>query len=106
MSSNRKDYTKFSKPSLPKELPKPKATIHEKPVEQPKQELIQVIGHVNVNRLNVRKEPNIKADIICEVTSGSELMIEETESTKEWFKVYTASGVEGYCMKKFVDINK
>ena len=88
MSSNRKDYTKFSKPSLDDES------------------LAPTMGYVKAKRLNIRKEPNIESGIVCIVETGSELMIEKEGSTKEWFKVYTASGFEGYCMKKFVTIEK
>lgn len=88
MHSRKEDYTKFSKPSLSDESLGP------------------TIGHVKAKRLNIRKEPSIETGIICVVESGSELMIEKEGSTKEWLKVCTASGFEGYCMKKFVTIEK
>lgn len=56
-------------------------------------------------RLNVRKEPARYGEIICEVTEGTALMIDRSESTDDWFKVYTEAGVEGFCMKNFVTIN-
>ena len=55
-------------------------------------------------RLNVRKEPSLTGEVICEVSVGTTLMIDSDKSTEEWFKVYTETGVEGYCMKKFVTI--
>lgn len=57
------------------------------------------------NRLNVRKEASLNGEIVCEVTAGTTLMIDQSESTDKWFKVYTETGVEGYCMKNFVTIN-
>ena len=88
MPSNKEDYTKFSKPSSNDESSEP------------------VIGRVKATRLNIRKEPNIESGIVCVVGVHSELMIEKENSTKEWFKVCTASGFEGYCMKKFVTVEK
>jgi len=55
-------------------------------------------------RLNIRKEPSRVADVICEVSEGTTLMVVQSESTDDWFKVYTEAGVEGYCMKNFVTI--
>lgn len=88
MPSNKEDYTKFSKPSSNDESSEP------------------TIGRVKATRLNIRKEPNIDSGIVCVVGVHSELMIEKESSTKEWFKVCTASGCEGYCMKKFVTVEK
>ena len=58
------------------------------------------------SRLNIRQGPNIKSPILGEVTVLSELKIDESESTKEWFKVCTEKGVDGYCMKKYVSLNQ
>lgn len=58
----------------------------------------------NCNKLNVREEPSLDADIVCEITSTTELIIDEHESTDEFYKVFTASGLDGFCMKKFISI--
>ena len=55
-------------------------------------------------KLNIRKEPSLSGEVICEVYEGVMLMIAPDASTNEWFRVYTEAGVEGYCMKKFVTI--
>ena len=60
----------------------------------------------NCVRLNVHEAPIITAKILSEVDVNSKLMIDETESTEEWFKVYTETGIEGFCMKKFITISK
>lgn len=57
-------------------------------------------------RLNVRKAPAVYGEIVCEVTEGTTLMIDPSESTDDWYRVCTEAGVEGYCMKNFVTINK
>lgn len=108
MSSYRKDYTKFSKPSLHEEKVDKKETKREEPTEptEPtKDEPKTIIGNVTAKRLNIREKPDIGSSILCVAEANSELMIEE-DASDEWFKVCTVLGVEGYCMKKFVDINK
>jgi len=63
------------------------------------------IGFVtNCKKLNVRKEPKTDSDIVCEIDYQTELMIDENESTEEFYKVFTAAGIEGFCMKKFIEI--
>ena len=105
MSSYRKDYTKFSKPSLHEEKADKKETRREEPTEPTKDEPKTIIGNVTAKRLNIREKPDIGSSILCVAEANSELMIEE-DASDEWFKVCTVLGVEGYCMKKFVDINK
>lgn len=58
---------------------------------------------VNCAKLNVRVEPNLNGEIICVLDVMSEIEIDVTKSTDEWLKICTATGVEGYCMRKFVD---
>lgn len=60
----------------------------------------------NCVRLNVRETPIVTAKILSEVDVNSKLIIDDTESTEEWFKVYTETGIEGFCMKKFITISK
>ena len=64
----------------------------------------ETVGVVNdsCTALNVRKEPSLEAEIICSINSGSKLVIDETGSTDDWFKVCTETGAEGFCMKEYV----
>lgn len=55
-------------------------------------------------KLNIRENPDIEANILCEVKAGSKLMIDLDKSTKEWLSVCTETGIEGFCMKKFVAV--
>lgn len=74
------------------------------PIEET--EPVEKIGVVNSNLLNIRKEPSTNAEVIAIVGILDELSINEKNSTDEWFAVCTVSGVEGFCMKKFVDIRQ
>lgn len=58
---------------------------------------------VNCAKLNVRSEPSITASIVCVLDAMSEIEIDVAKSNDEWFKICTAIGAEGYCMRKFVD---
>lgn len=59
---------------------------------------------INCTKLNVRKEPNKEAEIVCKVDSGSELMIDATNSTGDWYSVCTGAGIEGFCMKEYISV--
>lgn len=54
-------------------------------------------------RLNVRAYPSLDAEVVCVLDAMSELEINTDKSTYNWLSVCTATGVEGYCMKKFID---
>lgn len=110
--SNR-NYTNYSKqakkvprPEVPLEVneaveetditapiaPEPKKTVHG-----------AVVGCFN---LNVRTGPRKDFDVICEIPSESEVEIDESESFEDFYKICTASGVEGFCMKKFIEVRE
>jgi hypothetical protein len=60
----------------------------------------------NCKKLNIREKPTVESPVICEVDYQAELMIDENESTEEFYKVFTVAGIEGFCMKKFITIQK
>lgn len=120
---SKKDYTKFSnnsnKPILDridetvdnidpvKEVDGVITTHIKEPIQEaenitPVREVKGVV--VKCTRLNVRKEPTPKADILCTVDANCEVVIDEANSTEDFYKVYTAAGIEGYCVKYFISI--
>ena len=73
--------------------------------ETTEEKVIEQFGFVSgCSKLNIRKAPNVNADIECIVNEGSELKIDESKSIEGWFKVCAANGIDGYCMSKFVEI--
>ena len=73
--------------------------------ETTEETVIELFGFVSgCSKLNIRKAPNVNADIECVVNEGSELKIDKSKSIDGWFNICTANGVEGYCMSKFVEI--
>ena len=61
-------------------------------------------GVVNCELLRMRKAANTKADVICTLSEGIEVQINEKASTEEFYAVTTSAGAEGFCMKKFITI--
>lgn len=57
----------------------------------------------NCAKLNVRVKPDIDADIVCVLDSKSEVEVDAARSSTDWLKICTTSGVEGFCMRKYVD---
>lgn len=103
--SKRRDYTKFSnnKPEVKIE-PAVVETVEEvvehiEPVVTTKTGVV-----VDCLKLNVREAPDPQAEIVCVIDASTNLMIDEAESTEEFYKVCTESGAEGFCMKKFIKI--
>lgn len=52
--------------------------------------------------LNVRESPDFDSDVLCDVRAGEEFEIDNEESTRKFYKIYTSSGVEGYVARQFV----
>lgn len=102
---SRQDYTKFSNHKEPiiteteklKEITESE-TVVEKKIE-PRHGIV-----TDCLRLNIRKEPNQNAKVLCEVTAMSDLVIDEAESTEDFYKVSTSDGVKGFCMKRYVTV--
>ena len=57
----------------------------------------------NCAKLNVRANANTTADVVCILDAASEVTIDVENSTEDWFKVRTATGINGYCMRKFIN---
>lgn len=76
---------------------------HNKPAAKP----AAVTGIVSgCMKLNVRVKPNTTADVVCVVDANAELKIDADKSNKDWYSVCTSNGVEGYCMRAYVKVNK
>lgn len=55
-------------------------------------------------KLNIRDGASTTANVLCTVDVNSELVVYINENFGEFYKVCTASGVEGYCMKNYVSL--
>lgn len=61
-------------------------------------------GVTNCLRLHIHSEPNLESEIVCKVRYLTELEIDLAGSTEDFYKVYTATGAEGYCQKGYVSV--
>ena len=86
-------------------------------VEETTTPVEEVIGKVyNCSKLNIRKKPKTDADVVTTVAVGQVLTIDESKSKDDWFKVefeipdsknkLSNNVYEGYCMKKYIKIEK
>ena len=99
---SRKDYTKFSSSQIKANIELDEIfeepTIEEEQVEQ------KVGTVVDCTKLNVRRKPNPISEVVCEIPNAATVLIDDAESTNEFYKICTSAGIEGYCMKKFIEI--
>ena len=123
MSNKHRDYTKYAKtqdepamaiidaPSFEEVIERVETAETIDPIEvvEPAIEtVIETVPAPKIGRvfgctsLNVRKAPKTNATVICTINCHAEVEIDELESTDDFYKICTASGIEGYCMKKFI----
>lgn len=96
---------KHDKLDVPEEKAVVEADVVEDTVVEETAGPVMVVGVVtDCSKLNVREKPKANAKILTEIPVKSDVIINEEESTKEFYKVCTATGVEGYCMKKYITI--
>ena len=64
-----------------------------------------VIGVViGCTKLNVRERPTPNANVVATISVESEVMVDLRHSTSAFYKVCNAAGIEGFCMKKYIEI--
>lgn len=76
-------------------------------VEETEEAVEDIIGVVtDCLKLNIRKEPDKDSKVVVVVTCLDELKIDPATSTDDWYAVCTVTGIEGFCMKKFVAVRQ
>lgn len=55
-------------------------------------------------KLRVRSTPEIADNVLTEIILASEVSVDLKESTDEFYKITTEVGIEGYCMKQYINI--
>lgn len=73
----------------------------EKDYEYTSEDMNYDIGIVKC-RLNLRENPSKESNVLYILKKDSS--VEILEEVDEWFKVVTESGIEGYCMRDFIDV--
>ena len=68
------------------------------------QPVIQYAIVVGCAKLNVREEPSPRAEVVGVIDASNEVVVYDSESFGNYYKVCTASGVEGYCVKDYLEL--
>ena len=79
----------------------PEPVIPEPVVEPENRKFGKITG---CKKLNVRKLPSRDSEIISELVEGSEIMIDDNESTALFYRSWTKHGSEGYGMKNCIKV--
>lgn len=79
-------------------------TTVEKPVPKKKPKTVKGVV-VGCAKLNVREQMNLGATVLDVLPVSSEVKVVADEVHDEWYHVFTKTGVEGFCMKKYISIN-
>ena len=61
---------------------------------------------VDCTGLNVREYPDRKANVISILMADSEVQVNVDEALDEWYHVFTATGLDGFCMKKYIALKE
>lgn len=77
-------------------------TVEEKPMEIETKRIFGVV--TDCLCLNIRSGPSSDSQILSELQCLSEVEIDNNKSTEDWYHICNASGIEGYCMKKYIAI--
>ena len=100
--SETKKKTKKTSEEVVNEVTEP---VEVPEVPEPVAEVVTRKGIVvDCFRLNVRKKPKSNAAVLAEINKSAEVTVHEEGSTDDFYKVTTKSGVEGFCMKKYIKI--
>lgn len=57
-------------------------------------------------RLNIRKTSSPDGEVLAIIDLLSEVLVDLEASTDEFYKVFTAAGIEGFCMKKYIVLRR
>lgn len=61
-------------------------------------------GVANCLRLHIHSEPSLESEIVCKVRYLTEVEIDPDNSTEDFYKIYTAIGAEGFCLKDHITL--
>ena len=105
-----KNYNQMSKKNYDKteSVEQVETPIDETPIEtEPVEQLTvsePVEGTVGCEKLYVRSDATVDSEPVGVINRDSKVFVYEDESTEEFYKVCTTTGLEGYCMKKFISV--
>lgn len=72
--------------------------------EKGKAEITGVV--TDCTKLNVRGQASPDADVLTTIPALTEVVIDINASTDGFYKICTAAGVEGFCMRKYIAVRR
>lgn len=105
MLENRKVEKQLKEEAKKNEFVNQVAPLKVEEPETVKEEILDIAvrGIVNCDLLNVRKEPNVDAEVVTMLPKDSVVTISDVNATEYFYKVLVGE-TEGYCMKEFMAI--
>ena len=82
---------------------KKEETPEEKPVKDKNVAKGKVI---DCEKLNVRRHASLVADIIEVIDKDDVVVVNDNGSTEEWYMVITKDRTKGFCMKKYITVER
>lgn len=81
--------------------------IKEEEVEEEKKDpkkAVKVFGRINgCKLLNIRKKASLDSLVLGVLNAASKFLIDKKLSTEDFYKI-SFNGINGYCLKKFVEL--
>ena len=104
--SKKKNYNKMydseNQQVTPEEIIEPVVEEDSEIVEAAQEVVTGTV--VNCNKLNVREQMHTRATVLCVLPAASEVKVIVNEVHNEWYHIFTETGIEGFCMKKYIQI--
>lgn len=100
---NKYDYTKKYEKKQKDNIKEDVMEIEEENIEQ-EDPIVKTTGKVKVSKLNIRKYTDTDSDPLTTVNEGETLLIEHIDD-QDWYGVCTASGIEGFALKEFIELD-
>lgn len=114
MNEKRVNYSKQFKKQNDAEIVEPQVeeVVNEAvETEEPVKEVVAkpasktVYGVVTgCSKLRIRKSASVSAPVLLEINAGTKVAIDKRQSHKDWYKVCTEDGADGFCMKQFITL--
>ena len=81
--------------------------MEEKPEEKPvKVKNVEKSKVIDCEKLNVRRHASLEADIIAVIDKEDIVVVNDNGSTEEWYMVITKDRTKGFCMKKYITVER
>ena len=60
----------------------------------------------NCDQLDIFEEPDESSSVVTTLREHAEVMVDSDELEGKFYKICTAAGVEGYCLKRYIAFNE